>query len=134
MKILLVEDETTIAVTLGDDLRQADHDVRVIADGKEALSVLKEEIFDCVITDVRLPGADGLQILAAAKEARPNTEVLVMTAYATIEQAVDAMRAGADDYIQKPFLNDAVLERVDRIGKYRDLLDENRQLKEALRG
>ncbi|MDP6928692.1 MAG: sigma-54 dependent transcriptional regulator [Planctomycetota bacterium] len=134
MKILLVEDETTIAVTLGDDLRQADHDVRVIADGKEALSVLKEEIFDCVITDVRLPGADGLQILAAAKEARPNTEVLVMTAYATIEQAVDAMRAGADDYIQKPFLNDAVLERVDRIGKYRDLLDENRRLKEALRG
>jgi len=134
MKILLVEDETTIAVTLTDDLEGRGHEVVHTADGKEGLRILREQVFDAVITDVRLPGADGLEVLKAAKAARPDTEVLVMTGYATIEQAVDAIRAGADDYIQKPFLNDSVLERLERIGKYRALLDENRRLKDDLRG
>jgi DNA-binding NtrC family response regulator len=133
MKILLVEDEKTIAVTLGEDLRAAGHDVLHTPDGKKAVTILGEESFDCVITDMRLPGADGLQVLRAAKEARLNTEVLVITAYATIEQAVDAIRQGADDYIQKPFLNDTVLERIRRIESYRALLDENRRLREELR-
>ena len=133
MKILLVEDEKTIAFTLGEDLRAAGHEVEHTADGKKALTILGKETFDCVITDVRLPGVDGLQVLRAAKEARLDTEVLVITAYATIEQAVDAIRQGADDYIQKPFLNDTVLERLRRIERYRALLDENRRLREELR-
>ncbi|MEM7202143.1 MAG: sigma-54 dependent transcriptional regulator [Planctomycetota bacterium] len=134
MHILLVEDEKTIALTLSDDLVAAGHEVVVTEDGKEAVRILGEKAFDCVITDVRLPGADGLTVLEAAKRARPDTEVLVMTAFATIEQAVKAIRAGADDYIQKPFLNDALLERLSRIEKYRTVLDENRKLKEDLRG
>ncbi|MEE9126305.1 MAG: sigma-54 dependent transcriptional regulator [Planctomycetota bacterium] len=134
MKVLLVEDEETIAVTLSDDLCAAGHEVRHTPDGKEALQILKAQVFDCVITDVRLPGADGMQVLRAAKEARPETEVLVMTAFATVETAVEAMRSGADDYVQKPFMNDAVLERLKRISRYRALLEENRQLKEDLRG
>ncbi|MDA1222160.1 MAG: sigma-54 dependent transcriptional regulator [Planctomycetota bacterium] len=134
MKILLVEDEKTIAVTLTDDLEAAGHDVVHEADGTRGIARLREEAFDCVITDVRLPGADGLKVLAAAKEARPGTEVLVMTAFATVEHAVEAMRLGADDYIQKPFLNEQVVERVARIGKFRTLLDENRQLRAALDG
>ena len=84
MKVLLVEDEETIAVTLGDDLRAAGHEVRHTPDGKEALHILKSEVFDCVITDVRLPGADGMQVLRAAKEARPETEVLITAATATV--------------------------------------------------
>ena len=67
MKILLVEDEEIIAVTLGDDLREAGHDVIHTADGKEALAILRDQVFDCVITDVRLPGADGIEVLQAAK-------------------------------------------------------------------
>ena len=134
MKILLVEDEKTIAVTLGDDLRAAGHEVLHTPDGKEALAILKDQIFDCVITDVRLPGADGLQVLKAAKTGRPATEVLVMTGFATIEHAVEAMKAGADDYIQKPFLNDAILERLKRMERFRALLDENERLKAELRG
>jgi DNA-binding NtrC family response regulator len=134
MKILLVEDEKTIAVTLGDDLEAAGHEVVLADDGAKGIARLREEAFDCVITDVRLPGADGMQVLKAAKEARPDTEVLVMTAYATVDHAVEAMRLGADDYIQKPFMNEQVVERLERIGKYRTLLDENRQLREALRG
>jgi DNA-binding NtrC family response regulator len=134
MKILLVEDEKSIAVTLLDDLEAAGHEVVHEADGARGIERLHEEAFDCVITDVRLPGADGLKVLAAAKEARPGTEVLVMTAFATVEHAVEAMRLGADDYIQKPFLNEQVVDRVARIGKFRTLLDENRQLRAALDG
>jgi DNA-binding NtrC family response regulator len=134
MKILLVEDEKTIAVTLGDELEAAGHEVTVCEDGKQAVDLLGETVFDCVITDVRLPGADGFEVLRAAKTARPDTEVLVMTAYATVEHAVEAMRRGADDYLQKPFLNEAVVERLERVSRFRTLLDENRRLKEALSG
>jgi DNA-binding NtrC family response regulator len=133
MNVLVVEDEKTIAITLCDDLRAAGHDVTHTADGAEALRVLGERTFDCVVTDVRLPGASGIEVLEAAKRTRPDTEVIVMTAFATIEQAVEAMRLGASDYIQKPFLNEAVLERVARVAKFRALLDENRRLKEELR-
>ncbi|MFO1051765.1 MAG: sigma-54 dependent transcriptional regulator [Planctomycetota bacterium] len=134
MKILLVEDEKTIAVTLTDDLEAAGHQVVHVDDGAKAIHRLQEEAFDCVVTDVRLPGADGLEVLRAAKRARPDTEVLVMTAYATVEHVVAAMRDGADDYIQKPFLNQQVIERLERIGRLRTLLDDNRRLREDLRG
>ncbi len=73
MKILLVEDEKTIAITLTDDLEAAGHQVVCTGDGKEAITVLGEQSFDCVVTDVRLPGADGLAGLTAAKQARPDT-------------------------------------------------------------
>jgi DNA-binding NtrC family response regulator len=133
MKILLVEDEPSIAVTLGDDLTAAGHEVTHVADGKQALRLLGDTVFDCVITDVRLPGADGMEVLKAAKAARPDTEVLMMTGFATVENAVAAMRQGADDYIQKPFLNEAVLERLARLDRFRTLLSENQRLKDALR-
>jgi len=133
VKILLVEDEKTIAVTLGDDLTQAGHEVVHTPDGSEACQLLGEQVFDCVITDVRLPGASGLEVLAAAKRARPDTEVLVMTGYATVEQAVEAMRQGAFDYLQKPFLNETVLERLHRIGRFRALIDENQRLRDELK-
>jgi len=133
VRILLVEDETTIAVTLTDDLEAAGYEVKHVADGKAAISELGQTSYDVVITDVRLPGADGMQVLQAAKRARPDTEVLVMTAFATVEHAVEAMRLGADDYIPKPFLNEQVLERIQRIGKFRALLSENQRLREQLK-
>ncbi|MBK8101246.1 MAG: sigma-54-dependent Fis family transcriptional regulator [Planctomycetes bacterium] len=133
MQILLVEDEQTIAITLQDDLEGAGYEVTHVADGAAAVTLLSQRAFDLVITDMRLPGADGLQVLAAAKRARPATEVIMMTAYATVEQAVEAMRLGADDYIQKPFVNEHVLERIARIGKFRALLHENQRLREELK-
>ncbi|MFT4512937.1 MAG: DNA-binding NtrC family response regulator, partial [Planctomycetota bacterium] len=132
MRILLVEDEQTIAVTLTDDLEGAGYEVKHVGDGKEGIAELQRRSYDVVITDVRLPGADGLQVLQAAKQARPDTEVIMMTAYATVEHAVEAMRLGADDYIQKPFLNEHVVDRLKRIGKFRELLSENQRLKEQL--
>jgi DNA-binding NtrC family response regulator len=133
VRILLVEDEATIAVTLTDDLEAAGYEVKHVADGKAAIGELGHTSYDVVITDVRLPGADGMQVLQAAKRARPDTEVLVMTAFATVEHAVEAMRLGADDYIPKPFLNEQVLERIQRIGKFRALLSENQRLREQLK-
>jgi DNA-binding NtrC family response regulator len=132
MRVLLVEDEKTIAVTLADDLEAEGYEVRHIDDGAAAIEELSQRSYDVVVTDVRLPGSDGLSVLDAAKRARPDTEVLVMTAYATVEHAVEAMRRGADDYIQKPFLNEHVLDRLRRIGKFRALLTENRRLREQL--
>jgi DNA-binding NtrC family response regulator len=132
MRILLVEDEQSIAVTLRDDLEAAGYEVEHVGDGKAAIERVGQRSFDVVITDVRLPGADGLQVLAAVKRARPDTEVLVMTAYATVEHAVEAMRLGADDYVQKPFMNDHVIERLRRISKFRALLHENQTLREQL--
>ena len=132
MHILLAEDEPGIGLTLKDDLEEAGHQVLWAKTGSEALRALEEGWFDCLITDVRMPGADGIDLLKRAKAKRPETEVLVMTAYATVEQAVEAMREGAFDYFQKPFLNEVVLERIGQIERLRHLQDENERLRRNL--
>ncbi|HHI79482.1 MAG TPA: sigma-54-dependent Fis family transcriptional regulator [Planctomycetes bacterium] len=132
MQILLAEDEPGIGLTLKDDLEEAGHQVLWAKTGSEALRALEEGWFDCLITDVRMPGADGIDLLKRAKAKRPETEVLVMTAYATVEQAVEAMREGAFDYFQKPFLNEVVLERIGQIERLRHLQDENERLRRNL--
>ncbi len=134
MEVLLAEDEPGIGITLVDSLQEAGHLVRWEKTGDGALQALEEGGFDCVITDVRLPGADGMKILERAKQRLPEVEVLVVTGYATIEQAVAAMRLGAFDYFQKPFLNEVVLERLDQIREIKELRQENRRLKAKLEG
>jgi len=132
LKILLADDEKTIRVTLSDDLRAAGYEVVDVGHGDDALRSIEEEIFDCVITDVRMPGVDGHTILKRAKEIRPETEVIVITGFGTVESAVDAMRSGAYNYILKPFLNSDVLLCVDRIARMKELREDNRLLKERL--
>ncbi|RPH46881.1 MAG: sigma-54-dependent Fis family transcriptional regulator [Planctomycetota bacterium] len=134
MKILLADDERTIAVTLGDALRGAGHTVTVVPDGDQAISSLKTDSFDCVITDIRLPKADGLKVLRAAKEAQPASRVILITAYASVEDAVAAIKDGAEDYIQKPFYNDDVIARLKKLERLHSLEQENKQLKEELAG
>jgi DNA-binding NtrC family response regulator len=134
MKILLADDEKTIAVTLGDALRGAGHIVTVVSDGEQAISALGADTFDAVITDIRLPKADGLKVLARAKEAQPSTKVILITAYASVENAVKAIKDGAEDYVQKPFFNDDVLARLKKLERVLDLERENARLKEELTG
>jgi two-component system response regulator PilR (NtrC family) len=134
MKILLADDERSIAVTLGDALRGAGHAVTVVADGEQALQTLQIDSFDCVITDIRLPKADGLKVLRRAKELNPSTRVILITAYASVEDAVAAIKDGAEDYIQKPFFNDDVIVRLKKLERLRSLEQENTQLKEELAG
>ncbi len=128
MDVLLAEDERSIAVTLRDALESAGHQVRVVADGKSALDALAKGSFGAVVTDVKMPGASGIEVLRRARAADPPAEVLVITGHATIEQAVAAMREGAFSYLQKPFLNEAVVSLLAEIQKRRELEAENREL------
>jgi DNA-binding NtrC family response regulator len=134
MKILLADDERTIAVTLGDALRGAGHPVTVVSDGEQAIQAVQADTYDCVITDIRLPKADGLKVLKAAKEAHPSCKVILITAYASVEDAVAAIKDGAEDYVQKPFFNDDVLARLKKLERLTGLERENKELKEELAG
>lgn len=134
MKILLADDERTIAVTLGDALRGAGHVVTVVPDGEQAIDALRNDPYDCVITDIRLPKADGIKVLRAAKETQPSSRVILITAYASVEDAVAAIKDGAEDYIQKPFFNDDVVARLKKLERLHSLEQENKQLKEELAG
>ena len=132
LKVLLADDEKTIRITLGDDLRTAGHDVNDVGHGDDALRALEAGAFDLVITDIRMPGADGHEILKRAKEIRPETEVIVITGFGTVESAVEAMRQGAYSYILKPFLNNDILMLVERIDRLKGLREDNIRLKHQL--
>ena len=134
MRVLLADDEKGIQMTLGDALHDAGHHVFLADTGTEAIRLVENTRFDCVITDMRLPGADGMAVLRRVKEVAPETHVMVITGYGTIESAVEATKAGATEYIPKPFLNDDVLVRLERISEENRLREENRRLKGELTG
>jgi DNA-binding NtrC family response regulator len=132
MKILLADDEATILRTLGDALADAGHDVRQAATGDRALALLQEAPADCLITDIKMPGVNGIELLHKAKELYPNVHVIVITGHGTIESAVEAMKAGATEYVTKPFLNDDIILRVARMRRELMLEDEVKRLKGEL--
>jgi two-component system response regulator HydG len=120
-KILVVDDQRNMRTTLTLMLKGAGHDVAEAADGDEACMRVDGDTFDLVLTDLRMAGKDGLDVLRHVKEVAPLTEVLVMTAYGTIESAVEAMRIGAYDYIQKPFAEEELLVKIERAIEKRKL-------------
>ncbi|MCC7536182.1 MAG: sigma-54-dependent Fis family transcriptional regulator [Deltaproteobacteria bacterium] len=123
-RILVVDDQRNMRTTLGMMLRGAGHEVEEAADGDDAIERLERETLDLVVTDLRMGGTDGMMVLKRAKELSPLTEVMVMTAYGTIESAVEAMRAGAYDYIQKPFTEQELLVKVHKALEKRKLAGE----------
>src|SRR5690349_15333427 len=100
--------------TLSMLLRGAGHEVDEAADGRQAVEMGAAEGYDVVITDLRLGTPDGLEVLRSIKEGQPSSEVIVMTAYGTIESAVEAMRLGAFDYLQKPFSEQELIVKVSK--------------------
>lgn len=108
MRILLAEDETTIAITLGDELEDAGHSVARFEDGRAAIAWLEQEPVDCVITDLRLPGASGLAVLEAARTKGAGLPVVVISAWASPEQEHELAACGAQ-FFRKPFGNDALV-------------------------
>ncbi len=132
MKVLLAEDEVTIVVTLRDALEEAGFSVLHAADTDSALELLERESPDVVLTDIRMPGAGGMVILERAVELEPGRPVIVMTGYATVDQAVEAMRLGATNYLQKPFRNEALVGMVKGATRMRVLEAENLALRERL--
>jgi DNA-binding NtrC family response regulator len=120
-RLLVVEDRDTLRRMLVRALEQRGYEVVEVADGRAAIERLDEESFDMVLTDLKLPGATGIEVLAASRKAQPMTPVVVMTAYGTVETAVEAMRAGALDFVEKPVEIDDLYRAVARaIGESSD--------------
>jgi DNA-binding NtrC family response regulator len=129
-RILLVEDKETLRGVLRKTLEGEGFAVEEAPDGRVALDKLRRDHFAMVLTDLRLPRADGHEVLKAAVGADPATPVILMTAYGTISDAVSAIKEGAFDYLEKPVDSDHLLVLIRRALEHRDLLDENRLLKE----
>ncbi len=126
-KILIVDDEPSICAILQDLMEGAGYDTEIRRDGKSALRAA-EDRFDAALVDLSLPGASGLDILLAVKRHHPDTPVIIMTAYATVQTAIKALRQGAYDFITKPFDLDEVQLLVERSLERNRLMDENRYL------
>ena len=103
MKILLVEDEAKLAAHVGLALERQGHEVRIINDGVEAIDAALKTPFQLIVLDVNLPGADGLEVLRRVRQASLPVRVLMLTARSEIGDRVAGLKAGADDYLSKPF-------------------------------
>ncbi|MBI4511379.1 MAG: sigma-54-dependent Fis family transcriptional regulator [Deltaproteobacteria bacterium] len=130
-RILVVDDKENMlklfAKILGDDF-----ELVTAAEGGRALSLLAAQEFDVVVTDLKMPGADGFEVLKAAKQRQPDTEVVMMTAYATVNDAVEAMKQGAYDYLQKPFDPDTATLAVSRALERKRLKEQANNLRKEL--
>ena len=115
MKLLLVEDDRAVRITVRDALTESGYAVTECADGARAFEALSAEPFEIVLTDVRLPGMDGIALFRATRRLCPRAAVVLMTAFADAADAVAVMREGARDYVQKPFEMDELLLRIGRV-------------------
>lgn len=131
-KILIVDDEPIKRSVMEDELRDAGYLVAAATNPFEAQEHLAQHSFDVVLTDLRMPGRDGMTFLRSLNGAHPAQAVIVMTAYGTVETAVEAMKLGAFDYIQKPFSTQELLLKLDRLLRYEGLSRENEALRSAL--
>lgn len=131
-KILIVDDETTIRDTLSTVLSEEGYSTVTASNGEEAVKLLARVPFDAVICDIRMPGMSGIEVLKRSKEIRRETPVLIITAYASLDTAVQALREGAGDYIIKPFILDDIVFKVQKLFHIRDLTMDNILLKEEV--
>jgi DNA-binding NtrC family response regulator len=130
MKILIVDDEASLREIIQKGLSQiGGFNVETAQNGAEAIEKVEKEIFDLVLTDLKMPEMDGIELLKNIKGTRPEVMVILMTAYGSIETAVEAMKMGADDYITKPFNLDHLLLRISKVQKEGLLLKENQLLR-----
>jgi two-component system, NtrC family, response regulator PilR len=131
--ILVVEDERSMREFLEILLKRHQHEVSVADNGQAASDLIQDREFDLIITDLKMPGVGGLQVLEQTKRLHPNTEVIMVTAFATAETAIAAMKQGAYDYLTKPFKVDEILVTVERALEKRALVRDNLTLREAIK-
>jgi DNA-binding NtrC family response regulator len=131
-RILIVDDEPLKRTMLEEELQSEGFSVNVASNPLEAEPFLKTDYYDVVITDLRMPGKDGLTFLNELKEMRADQAVIVMTAYGTVETAVEAIKLGAFDYMQKPFSTEELLLKLDKLLRFESLAKENEALRQQL--
>ncbi len=104
--ILVVDDDKSVRTTFSSILRKEGYRVTAVENGYEAIKAIDEESFDLALVDLRMPGLDGIEVLEKIKSRRPETRVIIYTGYGSVTTAVEAMRKGAADYLNKPFSPD----------------------------
>ena len=132
--ILLIDDDDSLRRVIEFSLTEARYQVRTAASGEDGLRLFEEEPFDAVITDITMPGMSGMEVLARIRRVNAGIPVLIITAYGTIESAVDAMKQGAFDYITKPFNRDELRLTLDRALTMSRLTRENVELRAEIQG
>ena len=123
-KILIVDDEANIRINLEAILRDQGHSVESVDSGEKALMIMRRVTPEILLTDVRMEGMSGIDLLGKTREYFPSVTVLLMTAYASVDTAVNVMRMGAHDYIVKPFTPDQISHAIQRLEELRRLREE----------
>ena len=132
-KIMIVDDAKDMLMLLERILAEETvHETVTCANPLDALERIDREPFDLVLTDLKMPGMSGIDLLEAVRKRRPETAVIIMTAYATIDTAVEAIHKGASDYITKPFRRERVLLTIEKSMRWQDMVRENQALRQAL--
>lgn len=133
-KILAVDDEPDMLKLLSMIIREkTPYEITTTNNPLEAVELAKDGRFDLVIADLKMPGLDGMELLDAIKAVDADIPVIIVTAYATMESAVEAMKKGGFDFITKPFKKEQILYTIDKALKWRQLVKENKALKEKLK-
>lgn len=131
-KILVVDDEILIRDFLAETLSRKNFEVSVADNGRRAFELLKENSYDVMITDMKLPDTTGIEILKKCKEYSPNTIVIIITAFGSIDNAVEAMRLGAFNYLLKPFSPDTIEAIIEKVREHVSVVEENRYLRQQI--
>jgi DNA-binding NtrC family response regulator len=134
LQIAILDDEPKMGKILSRILQREGHDVVSFTAPEEALEAMKARPPDLLLTDLKMPGMSGLDVMRRARESAPDLDVIMMTAFATVETAVEAMKQGALDYLIKPFPNEELVMVVARAAETRGLREENKLLKQTIRG
>ena len=132
--ILIVDDEPNYLVVLSELLQDEGFEVFTAPDGQDALQIVNDVDLDVIVTDMQMAGLNGLELLKAVKEKKPDLPVIIITAFAEVERAVEAMQAGAYHYLAKPFSNDELVVSLRKAAQHYDLIKENSRLREEIKG
>ena len=131
-RLLLLDDEPIKRVVMEDQLREKGFMVDAYDNPLDAEDALTNNTYDVILTDIRMPGLDGISFLKEIKNKNPNQAVIIMTAFGTVETAIEAMKLGAYDYLQKPFSTEELILKLDRLLNYRNIVEENQALRKQL--
>jgi DNA-binding NtrC family response regulator len=111
-KVLVIDDESIVRISCERTLSAEGYPVKTAGDGKSGIDLLEKESFDVVLLDIKMPDMDGIEVLKKIKSSWPDTKVIMITGYSTVESAVKSLRLGALNFLEKPFTPDALIETI----------------------